>query len=623
MKQRIFFLLLCLWLGTCFPLFAQNSERILNFDAVIQVQSDGSLLITEKITVRAAGDQIKRGIVRTIPVSYKSEDGKWIHGDFAVQYALRGEEAENYRVQKSGQEVSIYFGDRDVLLEPGIYVYTFCYTLTRQLGFYEDFDELYWNVTGHNWDFPIEKAHCEVRLPDGAHVLEAMAYEGKSGSTAKTAPVRQDERVLEFSSGKIYPPGEGMTVAVSWPKGVVADDIGEGSLFAEPSDKTALFAGIAGLCLLFAYYLFAWMRVGRDPEKGVIIPRFEPPDGFSPAMCRVFWKKNFDAKAFSASLVNIAVHKGLEIRESKGNQSLFIAKAKPAGLSTEEEDAWKVLASGPSPLDLKVRNRTILEIAKGKIGAPLVKKLDSYFKTNLKWFLPGLLFTFPIGFFASGMNIEAFPVFFLLFWIAGWSVGCFALLRSVLQSFRQKQWASGIGATLFALPFWGGLGVAFFMLYLFSSLMTLCILLVTIALHGLFLFLLRAPTPLGQGMADQLAGFRLYLSVAEKDRLKILYSEQETPETFEKFLPYAMALDLENEWGNRFSAVLERASYSPDWYQGSDFSTRRPVRFVSNLGKAVASATPAPRSSSSSSGSSGTRSGSSGGGRGGGGGGGW
>jgi uncharacterized membrane protein len=126
---------------------------------------------------------------------------------------------------------------------------------------------------------------------------------------------------------------------------------------------------------------------------------------------------------------------------------------------------------------------------------------------------------------------------------------------------------------------------------------------------------------------DQVEGFKMYLSVAEQDRLNMLNPPEKTPQLFEKYLPYALALNVENEWSEQFAEVLAKAQvdgqpYSPSWYQGSSWNRLGTSGFSDSLGgafaAAIASSAVAPGSSSGSGGG-----GSSGGGGGGGGGSGW
>jgi uncharacterized membrane protein len=142
----------------------------------------------------------------------------------------------------------------------------------------------------------------------------------------------------------------------------------------------------------------------------------------------------------------------------------------------------------------------------------------------------------------------------------------------------------------------------------------------------IYFYLLKAPTKEGRKVMDHIEGFKLYLSVAEKDELELRNPPEKTPELFEKYLPYAMALGVENKWGERFTSILARAmeegTYHPNWYTGATLMAITSSSFAHDFGSsfssAVSSSSIAPGSSSG-----GFGGGFSGGGGGGGGGGGW
>jgi uncharacterized membrane protein YgcG len=135
---------------------------------------------------------------------------------------------------------------------------------------------------------------------------------------------------------------------------------------------------------------------------------------------------------------------------------------------------------------------------------------------------------------------------------------------------------------------------------------------------------LQAPTVAGRAVMDRIEGFRQYLGVAEEDRLNALNPPDKTPELFERFLPYAIALDVEVAWATRFAAVLATAGAAAAvgaWYQGHDWAND-PIGFTHDLGGAL-SQTISSASSPPGSGGGSDGGGSSGGGGGGGGGSGW
>ncbi|MEJ2464017.1 MAG: DUF2207 domain-containing protein, partial [Candidatus Thiodiazotropha sp.] len=216
-----------------------------------------------------------------------------------------------------------------------------------------------------------------------------------------------------------------------------------------------------------------------------------------------------------------------------------------------------------------------------------------------------------------------------------WSVGVLFLGRTAYSAWRSADsaigYGSAIGSTLFALPFFIGELVGFGVLISVTSFSMLVVLLLLLGINVLFYQLLKAPTLAGRKVLDKLEGLRLYLEVAEKDELRFKHPPEKTPELFERLFPYALALDVEQPWAERFTAVFarlesERRPYAPAWYHGRSFNTQAIGGFADSMGgslsSTIAASSTAPGSRSGSSGFGGGG-GSSGGGGGGGGGGGW
>jgi uncharacterized membrane protein YgcG len=621
---------------------AQDSpERILSFHSDITVNQDGSMDVRETIKVRAAGDQIKRGIYRDFPTRYRDLLGNQYVVGFEVVEVQREGKPEPYRIESISNGKKIYIGAKNVYLEPGEYTYTLAYRTTRQLGFFPDHDELYWNVTGNGWTFPIERASATVVLPPGIKrdAIVSEGYTGPQGSlgTAFESSVDSEARV-SFVTTRTLEAAEGLTVVVSWPKGFVAEPTREMKIHWFLEDNASTLAGLVGLVILLTYYLITWALVGKDPARGIIMPLYEPPAGFSPAAVRYVTQMGFDDRTFAAAVINMAVKKYLAIVEQDGGYVVRRAQGDKSLLAPEERKAAEKLLAGTEEIELKSTHHAQIGGAVEALKTALRLNLEKvYFLTNQRYLIPGLVFSvLVLGFVAlAAPGEQKIVALFMIVWLSGWTAGVFFLVSQVVQAW--KNFLSGTGhkmaalggavfLSLFALPFLGGEVGGLVALAYATSAAVILILLAMIAVSYLFHHLLKAPTHTGRNLLDKIEGFKMFLAAVEQDRLNLLNPPHKTPQLFEMYLPYALALDVEQEWSAQFSDVLAQAgergaAYSPGWYSGTSWSHLGAGGFASSLGSsfssAVSSSSHAPGSSSGGGG------GSSGGGGGGGGGGGW
>jgi uncharacterized membrane protein YgcG len=622
---------------------AQQTERVLDFRSDVTVASDGSLTVTEEIAVYAAGREIKRGILRDFPTTYTGRLGNTVTTGFEILEVTRDGRPEPYATETLRNGVRVRIGDKDVFLDAGRHVYGLTYRTDRQLGFFEAFDELYWNVTGNDWTFVIERASVTVRLPDGADIVDWAAYTGRSGEQGRDFRVVQPSAfgsAIEIETTRPLAPGEGFTVAVAFPKGHVAPPTQGQKAAYFFADNAPFVTGAAGLLVLLGYFLAVWASVGRDPKSGPIVPHYVPPDGISPAAARYVTEMGYDDTAFTAAVVNMAVKGYLRIEEADdGDYTLVRADAAAALSPGERALAAKLFSHGVERVPLARKNYKRLQKAQKALRDSLKKEFEKlYFLKNTAYFLPGAAISLiAVAAIVLVAREPAVPAF-LAVWLSGWTLGCYMLLRKAFDAWRlvlvRGKVLFAIPAVFisaFSLPFLGAEAFVFWEFAQFVTVPGAVMLALILLVDALFFELLKAPTRLGRKLLDRIEGFALYLSVAEKDRLNFHNPPERTPELFERFLSYALALGVEQAWGEQFAGVVdaaarrpgeERGGYRPAWYRGRGFSTRDLSGFASGLGGgfagAVASASRSPGSSSGSGGG-----GSSGGGGGGGGGSGW
>ncbi|HEY6437515.1 MAG TPA: DUF2207 domain-containing protein, partial [Ignavibacteriaceae bacterium] len=617
----------------------ENIERIILFDSDITINEDASMIVIEKIKVYADGQKIKRGIFRDFPTKYKDEYGNNIKIMFEVLEVSRDGNSESYHTETLSNGIRVYCGKSDYFLPSGDYTYIIKYKTNRQIGYFDKFDELYWNVTGNGWDFLIDKVKATVNLPQqvSRDDIKLYGYTGYGGSKGSdyTAKVISANRIV-FETTTLMNPKEGLTILVQLPKGVLYEPSQGERMGYFIKDNIQVAVGLIGILLLIIYYVAIWFRVGKDPAQGLIIPLYEPPSAMSPAAVRFVSEMGYDNKVFTSVIVSLAVKGYLSIQEEEIDYILVKGNStKP--LTTDESSVLSKLGlsgeKGKKILELKQKNHATLQSAIKSLKSSLKNSYErNYFITNRKYFFIGIAFSILI--LAVSIIGGSGEQVFILLWISIWSMGVSTLLFAVFNAWkgalnkgRGKVTALG-GAmfiTIFSIPFVIGEIVGFYFLSEVSSpLMILVIALVTLV-NIVFYHLLKAPTLLGRKMMDKIEGFKMYLGVAEKDQIYSIQEPDKTPDLFESFLPYALALGVENIWAEKFSEILSgirEDSYKPGWYSGTGWSTLGAAGFASSLSgslrNTISSSSTAPGSSSGGSGG-----GSSGGGGGGGGGGGW
>jgi len=624
----------------CLSLIPLKAIEIIEFHSDIVVESEDAIVVTETILIDFAKNKGKRGIFRPFPTEYKDKLGIVKKVGFEILSIEKNGVNEPYFMEKASNGKVIYVGDRNVFLPGGQYTYTLKYRTTRQLGFFDDYDELYFNITGNDWAFPIRKASATIHLPEGAPVVGNSAYSGPYGSKSCACEIDESqEGQVTFTMNETLRPGEGLTTAVAWPKGYVTEpDFNQKAKYFF-KDNLPLIGGVLGVLGAFFWFLYAWGKVGRDPSKGAIYPRFEPPEGISPAAARYVHRMKYDQKTYTSAIVNMAVQGAVKIEEpSKKSFTLQNLNAKGPKLSREEQAAFTSLfAGGKSFIEMENENHSRISASMSALKNELKAQFKkTYFNLNKQWLIPGIILSLlavATLLFSGPFNSGNLTMIFA----ALWGAGMFGMLEGIIRNVQAAargiaSWTSAMITALFAIPF---VGVLVYLIWLNSTIIpSVYFILIGIVVLMLLLFnyLIKAPTVIGRKVMDELEGFIMYLGAAEKDRLNILNPPEMTPEHFEECLPYAIALNIESNWGDYFNKTIIAAGenprdYQPTWY-GGHYSGYHfgniGTHMSSDMGGAISSSAIPPGSSSGSGGFSGGGGGGfSGGGGGGGGGGAW
>ncbi|HET8890326.1 MAG TPA: DUF2207 domain-containing protein [Candidatus Angelobacter sp.] len=620
-----------------------QTEGIRSFDSRITVNSDGSMQVVETIVVESAGVSMVHGIYRDFPVHYSDRAGNHKSVLFDIVRVRRDGNSEPYHTEDVGDMVRVYFGSSSYDLPPGTHSYQFAYRVNRELGFFHDHDELYWNVTGTRWKFPIDVATATVFLPANVRnlVTDLEGYTGYEGEKGQAYTARRDKDSNPTFRAENLAPRQGLSIVVTWPKGLIAEPTAEQKRAWFIADNKSLIFGLAGWTVVLLYYVMIWGMVGRDPARGTIVPLYEPPDNMSPAAMRFLERMGFDEKAFTAAIMGLAAKGYLTIEQDESKTYKLVrrknATDKDGNLSADEKGLVRILFEDGGPLVLENKNHALLLRARKAVENNLHATMETtYFLTNARYLWPGIVMSIlTIAAVVLMTGGSRTPVaLFMSVWLSGWSFGVYMLVSSVIRAWKsvRNEGVLGIGQagflTLFSIPFLIGECLGLGLMIWACGLAAASVIAAAIGLNVLFHHLLKAPTLAGRALMDRVEGFKMFLTAVDADRLQTIARPDKTPQLFERFLPYAFALGVEHAWAEQFSQVLASAGtagdarYSPSWYSGATLgsfsATAFTASFSSSFSSAISSSSTAPGSSSGSGGG-----GSSGGGGGGGGGGGW
>lgn len=599
MKKLLLILTGCLLLATTLmPAAAHASTQdftIENFDAnyYLERRDDGvpTMKVDELIQARFPEFDQNHGILRAIPASYKGQtEGIQI---LSVKDNNLNQDI-HYTTYKQNGNLVLKIGDANSYVH-GVVQYRIIYNVKNYISFYGDHDEFYWNVNGTQWQQPFAKVSATIHVPPDltpSLLPQLKCYTGAQGSQAEDCSIgqRTNNGETEVLVSTLYslPPGGNLSFVLGFKPGTFKVDTA--AKRAKVIKAVALTGAIFLPALLVGIFMYlSWRKTGRDAKgRGTIVPQYVPPKGLNSLLSDIIWHEDLRQKAVTAMVIELAVKGYISIGEEvtdkligkKTDYTLTLLKA-PDGLSTEERAVIEMFFN-----DYQVGSTVGLASLKNTMSGDF-KRLSTNATDNLT----------SLGYF------KANPA-------------------KAVNKYR------GRGVSLLFVSFFGGI-------YLISISAYIGLVLLSLVLAGIVMIIfaryMSARTSAGVEAFEYLKGLKMYMQLAEADRLKYLQSPEgvrqwgdpSKPETklklFEKLLPYAIIFEIEKDWAKQFADVYTQA---PDWYHGNwtSFNTGYLIGSIGSFNTANAVAF-APPASSSSSGFGGG--GFSGGGGGGGGGGGW
>ena len=549
------------------------------FRADVTVREDATLEVREEIAVRNASSFYKHGFQRDLPISLTDRwDTRYV-GTYQKDNGIRVKILEvtedgqrvNYEQGKRYGYAQLFIGERNVALDSGEHRFVIRYTVDWALISGAGRDTLYWNAVGTERTVPIAEAILAVHLP-AAVPSEKIEVEPRVGGLGLSFPRRPEntlERVDDASGAIVYRatnmnPRQSLSLAVTWPSGYIRMPKfvflrREGGVLIAPA-------------LLFLYYLIAWVWIGPEPKPGVFVARYEPPEGISPAAARYIASGTTDGRSFAAVIAQLAVHGCMRVESENGKYRLSRLtgdRAAEAALAPEEkfilallfEDGPELVLSGAMDQRNAAQNGRYVSHIHDELGNQLGNK---YFTRHTGIIALGVLFTFvsalALAITARGRDTSA-AVFTTL-----WVLFIGLMLGMMIELSFASTWKTAVRAGtgwvkllpgVAALSVFGA-AIAFLLKNLASgvslsfSLMLVAFLVINLGWGPR----MKRKSPLGRQVSDQIAGFRQFLQKVDQDKLDRLNPASNSPQDLDRFLPYAIALEVKEAWGDHLSQAF-------------------------------------------------------------------
>ena len=507
--RRALIIVVCL-LACAAPLSAR-SWRIADFQDNISVATDGSISVHESITVVFIGQF--QGIHRTIPIEYPGPRGT----NYTLFLNVIGVTDENGQKLKYESHISGDYRDLKIYVpgaEDTTRTVVIDYTLRNAVRYFDDHDEFYWNVTGNDWPVPIDHATAFVSFPAAAaDSLRAQAFTGVYGSKSGEATADVKGSDVSFETTNPLPMRGGMTIDVFIPKGILQEPGG--------FTRAMWFLGsnpIAFLPLVtFGVMFMLWWYKGRDPDPGVsVAPMYEPPPGLTPAEAGTLLEDTTHPRDITSTLIDLAVRGYIKIEETVDQGLLFHHKDYIFHL-LKPHDQWK---------DLAPHEQVMLEnVYAGGGTETRLSSLKNHFYTAIPVIREDIM---------SALRRKG------MYLLDPESANAYSITAGIV-----------IVTAFVALQLWKFSGFSSI------SLMIGCGI-VSAIIWWLFARQMTAKTVLGGRTRVAVLGFQEFMNRVDADRIKRM-----PPDTFEKFLPYAMALGVEHHWAQAFAGIVKDP---PSWY---------------------------------------------------------
>ncbi|MBX9876880.1 MAG: DUF2207 domain-containing protein [Candidatus Obscuribacterales bacterium] len=490
------------------------SEKIQYFETTLRLRKDCSLEINERIVIDF-GNISRAGIYRMIPTRYNSYGNTFTMDVDIDSVSDQFGDAYPYDVSSQGKDLIIRIGDRDRMVR-GVHTYRIQYTIRRAVNFFSKKPQLYWNLTGNEWPFPIERVKASFYPPPGTSTdgIIATCKKGSgSGSEQVAVSVLPNGIVI---TGDNLEPAEGLVLDAYLPQGLVSppSPLNQIVWWFKSWTMAFIIPIVTFVLLLWQWYLTG----GRLEQSKTIVPQRTPPKDLTPAEVGALVHGRYELKDVVSMLFDLACRGHFKIREARKEDYQF--------LSSRDYEFIK-LPNAQKESNLSVHEQQFMQ----RLFYP---NLDSVKLSDLR------------GNFSTSLP----------------DIG-----NGVYQSLIKRKYFKGspqnvrISYMLVSLLLCL-LGV-FFVVKDGPVALGLFVSTVVVLVMAPFM---SAKTVSGTEVLRDCLGFKRFVEMSERDRVAKL--AQDDANIFSKLLPYAMVLDAEQCWAENFRDLISKP---PDWYEPWDY----------------------------------------------------
>ncbi len=551
-----------------------NQDSVVFLESELNLSDTGNLLVQEKFFVIVTDKGDRNNFSRLINKNIKMYD-KEISVNPQILSARHNGDIVPFRTETGIDNVRVFLGKENQRLAPGVHTFDLIYRADNVVKNVNGQKMLIWNVSGNGWKIPVLFTSLSVKHPEKiVPTRQSVLYDNVADLKTANFSDKGDGKSYNFLRKRPIEPGKDLVFAESFRKG----DFASSAFSTEDLFDAGIYSAIPalGFLMIFVYYVITWFLCAREKRK-----IFNPSIGnsnekfFSPAALRLFLKSASDAKELSVMLIKLALKGFIKIKETEGNVFTFIKQKDykgGAGLSVGEGLFFVSLFPKKSENSVMLDSALGTRItAKRKIfEIPLLNEFNTqYFKANYSYFLFGL-FVISASIVACSAVYDS-PILLAMLMTAAVISSLFAVFVFMLLVRTLKGVAGDkkrLKVMVFFIVFVAVVISALFfdkiILSLIGVLPTVFLMLMVITV-AVFYNLLKSEKKLGKALSESVRLYKNYLSIGTP----VSFSAQKMRELYCKHLPYALVLDLEKEWANRFGAMFDSADKTEfSWYEG-------------------------------------------------------